>query len=164
MLPTYSYNEVDFDDRSLNNQIMQTSNEVWRCVYCCLLFQSKIKLKTHFSEHNSEKLDCYADKCCCSCGKYFSKFHYFENHLLQSGHMNNSKVVIFGSSFSPQNQKLFSSQSTDENFPKYNTNHINNNIDTSFTNSFHSSNISTVKDFGVVYLKGNIIDSFTGML
>ena len=178
-----NYKEVNYEVRSLNNHIMQTSNELWRCVYCGVLFQSKIKLKSHFSEHNSEKLDFYADKCSCSCGKYFSKFHYFENHLLQSGHMNNSNIILFGSpssptrspliisnhnqmyspySRSPQQMSQIMTSSSDNDIiiqKNHPTNGNNGNNAALYSHSFHSSNIVTKKEFGTVYISGTTIES-----
>ena len=76
-----------------SNNFVSKGDEVWRCIYCGEKFTSSVALKIHFSQHN-EKFDFSTDQCCCSCGKYFSEFHYFENHLLQTGHMNDSTCTI----------------------------------------------------------------------
>ena len=67
--------------------------ENWRCIYCGEKFTSQIALKIHFNQHR-DKVEYSTNECCCSCGKYFSEFHYFENHLLQTGHMNDSTFTI----------------------------------------------------------------------
>ena len=66
----------------------QNQDKLWICIYCGNQFESKFDLKIHFTLHNDEQdLMKFSTKKICSCGKYFSEYHYFENHLLQTGHM-----------------------------------------------------------------------------
>ena len=82
MLP--SYNANDSNDYHL-----------WYCVYCGENFESKAILKLHFSKHRlHDKVNRVSTMGkSCPCGKHFSEFHYFENHLLQTGHMNDSHLI-----------------------------------------------------------------------
>ena len=74
---------------------------LWNCVYCDENFESKTLLKIHFSKHRLlDKVNATnATGKCCPCRKQFSEFHYFENHLLQTGHMNNSYSKVTPSIF-----------------------------------------------------------------
>ena len=56
----------------------------------CIATKS-LNQKIHFSKHSErDKLEYNNDQLFCVCGKYFSEFHYFENHLLQTGHKNDT--------------------------------------------------------------------------
>ena len=90
------------------------SAAAWRCVYCGEDLESKIALKIHFNGHK-DKIDYNINKIC-SCGKYFSEFHYFENHLLQTGHMNATITTKYLNLITPQSQSAFNTVlSTDNN-------------------------------------------------
>ena len=161
---------MDLSNNSSTN--FRNGNENWRCIYCGVTFHSKVALKIHFSEHN-EKVDFSTDKCCCSCGKYFSEFHYFENHLLQTGHMNDSTCTIL-----PPDSIAKSTVRTPENLsprlspvtlqPRVLQNEMRFLEDThdytnnSFIKSTYDLNLTTIEGFLFIY--GTVTNFSTGKL
>ena len=142
---------------------LQSNKLLWRCVYCDDDFSSMVALKMHFIQHK-DKRNYNNGTLRCPCGKYFSELHYFENHLLQTGHRNDMPAT------SEQSNPRLLSHVDPRSTATFNEMSILKlpyvmDIRNDSTHSAHDSNVFTSKSHGILYTCGRLISKCpnTGM-